>query len=114
MAAFWRKLFGRSAKKDDFSQPQDDSGTQLTVETRFSTHSVSLEKGETLLDGMLRNNISIDYSCVEGVCGSCQCKVLSGEVVMKENLFLTDEEIDKGLVLACQSTAKSKHVKVKL
>ena len=110
--SLWQKLFG----KNDVAIDNIDAlpANTLVVETRRKSYQISLKPNETLLDAMLRHKVNIAYSCNEGVCGSCQCKLLSGQVTMKENLFLNDKEIADGLILACQATPVTKQVQVKL
>ena len=43
------------------------------------------------------------YSCTGGVCGTCRAKVTEGEVTMRRNYALEDDEVAAGYVLTCQS-----------
>ena len=70
------------------------------------------EKDETILEAFLRTGESPPYSCMEGTCIACQCKVVEGLVEMPKDAFMSDEDIADGLVLSCQAKIKSKKVKV--
>ncbi|MCH2056396.1 MAG: 2Fe-2S iron-sulfur cluster binding domain-containing protein [Thalassotalea sp.] len=87
---------------------------KLNIQQGKRSTAISIDKDETLLSAMLRQGVDADYSCEAGVCGSCQCTLISGEVSMIENLFLTDEEQAKGRILACQAQAESADVSIKL
>lgn len=69
-------------------------------------------KGKTILEAVESEGMDAPYSCKGGVCSSCKAKVLSGSVVMRTNLALTDEEIKNGYVLTCQSTPTSENVTI--
>src|SRR6478672_7172982 len=58
---------------------------------------------ETILDATLRARPDAPYSCTGGVCGTCRARVVAGEVRMDRNYALEPEEVDAGIVLACQS-----------
>ena len=59
----------------------------------------------SLLDAAARTGFDLPYSCKSGVCSTCRCKVLEGEVRMDRNFALEKHEIAAGFVLACQSHA---------
>lgn len=64
---------------------------------------------DTLLRAALRAGLQISYECNSGGCGCCKVRVLEGEV---ENLFpeapaLTERDLRKGFVLACQNKCAS-------
>jgi ring-1,2-phenylacetyl-CoA epoxidase subunit PaaE len=46
------------------------------------------------------------------VCGTCRAKVTLGDVTMRRNFALEDEEIDAGFVLTCQTLPVSERVTV--
>ena len=58
---------------------------------------------ETILDATLRMRPDAPYSCTGGVCGTCRARVVTGEVRMDRNYALEPDEVEAGIVLACQS-----------
>lgn len=61
----------------------------------------------TILELAEANGVYIDTSCRMGVCGTCQVKLLEGEVDMNDMGGLSDLERQDGLILACCSTPRS-------
>jgi vanillate O-demethylase ferredoxin subunit len=63
--------------------------------------------GKTILDTLLDAGMDIPYSCMEGVCGTCETKVLEG-IPDHRDLILTEEEHAAGKsMMICCSGAKS-------
>ena len=50
------------------------------------------------------------FACKAGVCSTCKCKVIEGEVEMVANHALEDYEVEQGFVLSCQSFALTQKV----
>jgi len=52
------------------------------------------------------------FSCESGSCATCMAKLVEGTVSMFVNNALTDDELDEGWVLTCQSVPTSPSVHV--
>jgi ring-1,2-phenylacetyl-CoA epoxidase subunit PaaE len=78
--------------------------TEVTVIMDGNHASFTMDKDkESVLDAGLRAGIDLRYSCKGGVCSTCRCKVLEGQVDMDVNYALEDYEVARGFVLSCQS-----------
>jgi ferredoxin-NADP reductase/ferredoxin len=64
--------------------------------------------GETLLDAAQRAGVALPFSCRVGGCGTCRCRVLEGKVEERTEsaYLLSDDEIARGVVLACQGVPR--------
>ena len=80
---------------------------QITVEP--SGRTFQADAGEMLLAAGIRQGVGMPYGCKDGACGSCKCKVISGDVSMGSHQAkaLSAEEELKGFILTCCSSAKS-------
>lgn len=65
-----------------------------------------------LLQQLLIQKFPVPYSCKSGICGSCECKLVEGEVELLENEYLTEKEEKSGKILACMSVVLSPDIKV--
>lgn len=71
--------------------------------------AINVHKGETLLHAALRNNIDFPHSCRVGGCAACKCRLRSGKVRELTDIgyILSDDELDQGYILACQSVPQT-------
>ncbi|WP_374438925.1 1,2-phenylacetyl-CoA epoxidase subunit PaaE [Pseudomonas panipatensis] len=82
-----------------------DSGkSRVTVISDGRELSFELARNSvSLLDAGNAQGAELPYSCKAGVCSTCKCKVVEGEVEMDSNFALEDYEVAAGYVLSCQS-----------
>ncbi len=74
--------------------------------------TVAPQKGETILEALIRAGEDPPYSCSEGTCMVCQCTVLKGAVDVADTGMLLDEDYEEGMILSCQAYPVSEKVKV--
>ena len=80
-----------------------EDGIEGRVTVGGETRSLVIANKTSLLDAALENNLDAPYACKAGVCSTCKCKVLEGDVEMIANHALEDYEVEAGYVLSCQA-----------
>jgi 3-ketosteroid 9alpha-monooxygenase subunit B len=90
----------------------DEPPATAAVELDGETHTVSWPRNAKLLDVLLAKGLDAPFSCREGHCGACACTLRSGKVNMEVNDVLEQQDLDEGLILACQSHPVSDSVEV--
>jgi len=88
----------------------DASARKISVTVDGSTRSFALKSGEKMVEAAAKSGIEFPYSCNNGMCATCRCKLVKGEVEMTQNFSLEPWEMEAGFVLACQVQAKSDEV----
>ncbi|MDP2549296.1 MULTISPECIES: 1,2-phenylacetyl-CoA epoxidase subunit PaaE [unclassified Oceanobacter] len=63
-----------------------------------------------LLEAGNEHGAELPFSCKAGVCSTCKCKVIEGEVDMDVSVGLEEYEVKAGYVLSCQSYPLSRRV----
>ncbi|WP_409277126.1 1,2-phenylacetyl-CoA epoxidase subunit PaaE [Pseudomonas defluvii] len=82
----------------------DSAVSQITVISDGRALAFDLPRNsQSILDAGNAIGAELPYSCKAGVCSTCKCKVIEGEVEMDSNHALEDYEVAAGYVLSCQS-----------
>ncbi|MBV8911520.1 MAG: 2Fe-2S iron-sulfur cluster binding domain-containing protein, partial [Acetobacteraceae bacterium] len=73
------------------------------------TRFIEAKAGDTIADASYRLGINIPLDCRDGACGTCKCRVQSGQYEPGDYIedALTEEEAAEGLALACQARPKT-------
>ena len=76
------------------------------------THRVEVKPGALLIEAAHEQGFEIPHSCKAGMCCTCRCKLVEGDVAMDVNYSLEPRELEAGFVLACQSRPLTAKVKL--
>lgn len=88
-------------------------GTQIKIiDGGKEFHFVMDTQYDNILDGALAAGADLPFACKGGVCSTCKCKVLAGEVKMKINYALEADEVAQNFVLSCQAVPVSEELTV--
>lgn len=87
-----------------------DGKATVTVNVYGRSSTFEVDKDTTILKAAMKNGVDPPYSCTVGVCTTCRAKVHKGLVHMMEREGLTDDEIEEGYVLTCQSLPRSAEI----
>ncbi|MFJ4154052.1 PDR/VanB family oxidoreductase [Pseudomonas sp. NPDC089752] len=90
--------------------PSEDALGSYSVELSKSGKTVSVEPGLNLLDVLLEAGCDIEYSCREGVCGSCETRVLEGDVDHRDGVLSKAERAANKSMMVCVSGCKSRRL----
>ncbi|MFD7323505.1 2Fe-2S iron-sulfur cluster-binding protein [Streptomyces sp. NPDC059875] len=100
---------------DVFTREETAEGEHAyTAEVRLDgvTHRVTGGPATPLLDALLAAGVDAPYSCREGACAACACRITAGEVKMGRNEVLDADDLAEGYVLACQAVPLGERVDV--
>lgn len=106
------ELFIAATESKSNSKLKGGESATVTAILDGNTVEFKVNADESILDAGLREGYDIPYSCQGGVCGACKCTKGDGDLEMDVYIALSDEEVESGHYLACQSKVKSKTAKV--
>ena len=91
---------------DVILEPEGEAAFPLVTFGR-SHKSGRLAPGHTVLELADALGVRIDGGCRLGVCGTCQVRLLDGEVITEGDDALSPTERAEGIILACRAQARS-------
>lgn len=77
--------------------------SEVTVVLDGRSTTAPMSTGSSVLDGAAATRNDLPFACRGGVCGTCRARVTAGEVDLRRNYALDDDEVERGFVLTCQS-----------
>jgi 3-ketosteroid 9alpha-monooxygenase subunit B len=91
-----------------------EDGPDATVEVELDGehHRFPWPARTRLLDLLLDQGLDAPFSCREGACSACACRLVRGEVKMLNNDVLDEQDLADGYILACQAVPVTDEVKV--
>ena len=106
------EVFTPAARRETFRAPAGAAAQQVVAEIDMKLdghvrHFTMLASDANVIDAAARAGIDLPYSCKGGMCCTCRCRAVSGEVEMAVNYSLEPWELESGFRLACQSTPKT-------
>jgi ring-1,2-phenylacetyl-CoA epoxidase subunit PaaE len=87
------------------------AGIIMSVTLDGRTRKVPFSEAN-ILDSARAAGLPAPFACKAGVCATCRAKVIGGKVEMAARYGLTDEEVEEGYVLTCQSVPSGDGVAV--
>jgi dimethylamine monooxygenase subunit B len=103
----------QSINYEHFAVPLQKNNDSFHVKLT-SGATIFVSKDQTLLDAILSNGISAPYSCRVGRCGTCEVKVLEGEIDHHDSFLTVEQKNSHKCMLTCVSRAKSEPLVIHL
>lgn len=87
-----------------------EAATVVLIRDGLSREFAFTKNDPSLLDAAARAGLEVPYSCKSGVCSTCRCKLVEGQVRMDKNFALETHEVEAGFILSCQAHALTPRV----
>jgi len=78
----------------------------FTVQLARAGRSIFIARGCTILDALRQEGVSVQASCEQGICGSCETRVLAGRPDHRDSLLSDDEKRSNQVMMVCCSGSK--------
>lgn len=91
---------------EQFAAPEQ-AGDAFTVVLAKSGKTVEVAAGESILKAIERDStVPVECLCREGVCGTCETRILEGEAVHSDQYLSDKEKASQKTMMICVSRAK--------
>jgi vanillate O-demethylase ferredoxin subunit len=79
----------------------------FVVELARSKLVASVQSGQTILEALRAHGVEVPSSCEQGVCGSCETRVLAGKPNHRDLLLSPEERATNEVMMICCSGSRS-------
>lgn len=92
---------------EHFTNSVQASTNSFTLALKRKGIEIEVPAGMTIIDALVEAGVRVNYSCREGVCGTCETRVIAGIPDHKDNVLSDREKASNKLMMICCSGAKS-------
>lgn len=94
------------------NRPEPDRAFEVVL-ARSGTRML-IPAGQSILDTLLDAGISVPYSCHEGICGTCETRVLDGVPEHRDSVLFGEDAKCTDRMMVCVSRCAGDHLTLDL
>jgi ferredoxin-NADP reductase len=88
------------------SRPVDEASGAFEMVCEQSGMTLLVPPEKSILEVLTEAGIQVPRSCEQGICGTCECRVISGEVDHRDSILSSAERAANQTMMICVSRAK--------
>lgn len=88
------------------SRPSDEVSGAFEVVCAVSGITLSVPPEKSILEVMTEAGIDVPRSCEQGICGTCECRIIEGEADHRDSILSSSERAANQTMMTCVSRAK--------
>lgn len=92
------------------SRPSGESSGSFEVVCEASGITLTVPPDKSILNVLTEAGIEVPRSCEQGICGTCECRVLSGEVDHRDSILSSAERAANTTMMTCVSRARGERL----
>lgn len=86
-------------------EPAAEGGFEVRLAR--SNRTIMVEPGKTILQALLDSGMAVNHACTEGVCGTCETRVIGGTPDHRDLFLGKEEQATNATMMICCSGSKS-------
>ena len=87
-----------------------DARANFSVELKRSGKVIQITPAKSILQTIIDEGVHVEYSCMEGVCGTCETKVLEGTPDHRDSVLSPAERASNKTMMVCVGGCKSERL----
>jgi ferredoxin-NADP reductase len=91
-------------------EPSEGALESFEVECQRSGVTVTVPADRSIYDTVEEAGVDVLGSCMEGVCGTCECDVIEGELDHRDSVLSEAERARGDVIMICVSRARSERL----
>jgi ring-1,2-phenylacetyl-CoA epoxidase subunit PaaE len=111
---FHSELYWREVESHSMPHAFAEGPFELRLHQNNQVRVFNIPGNKTILRALRDARTELPWSCEGGRCGTCQIHLTEGEVYMSRNEVLTDNDLEKGLILTCTAYPKKGPISIML
>lgn len=88
------------------ARPEDEASDTFDVVCAQSGITLTVPSDKSVLEALTDAGFDVPRSCEQGICGTCECRVLEGEVDHRDSILSAGERAENQVMMTCVSRAK--------
>ncbi len=96
------------APEHELRQGETDEAFEVVLNS--TGERIPVGPDETVLEALQSVGVAVDSSCTEGICGTCETGVLSGDVDHRDFLLSPEEHQAAGTMMVCVSRCRGREL----
>jgi ferredoxin len=88
---------------DETAEPANHS---FEVVCEGTDVTVNVPADKSILDALFDAGVDVPSSCEQGICGTCETRIISGEVEHRDSILSDDERAANQTMMICVSRAR--------
>ncbi|MGO8908765.1 MAG: PDR/VanB family oxidoreductase [Bradyrhizobium sp.] len=89
------------------AKDEPEAGGGFDVKLARSKRTIAVPAGKTILNALLDAGIAVSYACTEGVCGTCETRIVEGVPDHRDAFLGKEEQAANKTMMICCSGSKS-------
>jgi ferredoxin-NADP reductase len=92
------------------SRPEGEVSDSFEVVCARDGRSITVDANTSILEALRNAGFDMPSSCEQGICGTCECRIVEGEADHRDSILSNAEQAANEVMMVCVSRAKGARI----